>query len=158
MNVEFLKRIILLFWAVYFSIVVASNLGDGLKGLGLLSEGWAFASGNYSMIEQVISIYALPASVAGIFFAFVIIWEALTAFYFFRAFRDPADLQTSNKQKITIAFTFAIVLWILFILSDELFLAYERFGGIEGGHLGLLSAQVLTFLTVWLLPNDVRKQ
>src|SRR5690348_11291678 len=40
-----LKRLLLLLWALWLTVVLASNVADGCKALGLLGEGWAFASG-----------------------------------------------------------------------------------------------------------------
>ena len=41
-----IKRGLLLFWAAWLSIVLATNLFDALRALDLLGDGWRFASGN----------------------------------------------------------------------------------------------------------------
>jgi hypothetical protein len=45
-----LKRGLLLFWAAWLSLVLATNLLDAAKALGLLGQSWAFASGNYAFL------------------------------------------------------------------------------------------------------------
>jgi hypothetical protein len=55
-----LKRGLLLFWGVWLGVAFATNLGDGLRALGLLGEGWAFASGNYRLVGQATARYGTP--------------------------------------------------------------------------------------------------
>ena len=45
-HVILLKRLLLLVWAVWLTVVFLSNLADAGKGVGLLGESWAFALGN----------------------------------------------------------------------------------------------------------------
>ena len=51
-HVNYLKRSLLLFWAVWLSVVFLTNLADAGKGLGLLGDSWAFASGNLKFIKE----------------------------------------------------------------------------------------------------------
>ena len=45
-----LKRLLLLFWAAYFTTVFATNLCDAAKAASILSDSWSFASGNYAFV------------------------------------------------------------------------------------------------------------
>ena len=47
------KRGLVLFWSVWFSLVLASNVADGLKALGLASKEWRFASGNLTTLSSI---------------------------------------------------------------------------------------------------------
>lgn len=146
-----LKRALLGFWALYLAIVLASNLTDALKALGVLPDAWAFASGNFALVAQVTDIYAVPAFVDAVLFAGVLAWEAAAAWLFWRAFqrfRSVAD----GLPAVYAAFTASIGLWMAFILADEFFIAYDV-AGLEATHMGLLSAHLLSLLAVRLLPD-----
>src|SRR4051812_23516098 len=66
------KRLLLLVWAVWISVVFLSNLADAAKGLGWLPESWAFASGNLQFIRQTTARYGTPDLVNGVLFAGVV--------------------------------------------------------------------------------------
>jgi len=68
-----LKRLLLLFWAVWLSVVLLSNLADAGKGLGILGDSWPFASGNLKAISDTTAKYGIPDLVNGMLFAGVIL-------------------------------------------------------------------------------------
>jgi hypothetical protein len=51
---------LLLFWALYFSIVFIINWLDALKAAGILGDGWKFASGNWTFLRTTTGIYDTP--------------------------------------------------------------------------------------------------
>ncbi|WP_460957438.1 hypothetical protein [Spirosoma litoris] len=147
------KRIragLLLFWALYFSIVFTSNSADALGALSLLSPNWHFVSGNFGLIQRVVAMYEPPTWLAGFLFAGVIFWEAIGAILFWKAFR--ITLQLNQKLNVTMhaAFGITIGLWASFILADEIFLTY-LFGGLSSTHFNLLLAELGTFILIRLL-------
>ena len=71
-----LKRLLLLFWAAYFTIVLATNACDAAKAAGLLNNSWTFASGNYHFVCETTARYGPPGWVNAALFAAVLIWEA----------------------------------------------------------------------------------
>lgn len=146
-----LKRAILLFWALYFTLILASNLTDGLKAMGMLPEWFRFVSGNYRLIAKVTSIYNTPPEIVAVLFVGVLLWEALAALLFWRAFVrfEPQDALS--------AFVVGLALWATFIIMDELFIAFEV-ANLEGSHLNLLSAQFITLLALHLLPDEVARE
>lgn len=144
-----LKRLLLLVWAVWLSVVFLSNLADDAKGLGLLPESWAFASGNLQFIRETTARYGTPDAVNGALFAGVIIWEGVAAALFWRAawaFRGRG----AGRRAVYQAFTASLLLWAGFLVADEVFIAYP----LEGTHLRLLVAHLVTLLAVELLPDD----
>ncbi|MCE9533414.1 MAG: hypothetical protein K8T89_20165, partial [Planctomycetes bacterium] len=68
------KRLLLLFWAVWLTLVVTTNITNALQALGLLPASFLFSSGNYQQIQAVTAPFGLPAAVAGAMFAGVIVW------------------------------------------------------------------------------------
>jgi hypothetical protein len=147
-HVILLKCLLLLFWAVWLTVVFLSNLADAGKGLGLLGESWAFASGNWRLVLETTARYGTPAAVNAVLFAGVILWEGAAAVLFWRAgwrFRD----RSSARKAVYVAFTTSLLLWGGFLVADEVLVAYP----VEGTHLRLFVAHLVTLLAVELLPE-----
>jgi hypothetical protein len=139
---------LLLFWAVWLSIVFLSNLADAGKGFGLLGGSWAFASGNWKLIQETTMRYGIPAAVNAILFAGVILWEGVAAVLFWWAGWSFQGRNEARKA-VYLAFTTSLLLWAAFLLADEVFIAYP----LESTHLRLFMAQLVTLLAVELLPE-----
>src|SRR5262249_11992284 len=147
-HVILLKRLLLFFWAVWLSVVFLSNLADAGKGLGLLGESWASASGNWKLIQETTARYTIPAAVNAILFAGVLVWEGIAAVLFWRAgWRFRA--RSLARQTVYLAFTPSLLLWGAFLVVDEVFIAYP----LERTHLRLFIAHLVTLLAVDLLPE-----
>jgi hypothetical protein len=147
-----LKRALLFFWAVWLSVVFATNVLDGCKGLGLLGEGWAFASGNYRLLTETTARYGTSAWLNGLLFLGVICWEGAAALLFWRAwlrFRRG----NQGRRALYAAFTAGLTLWAAFLVADEVCIAYP----VAGTHLRLFTAQLATLLAVELLPVEVSR-
>ena len=148
-HISLLQRLLLLFWAIWLSVVLLTNLADAGEGLGLVDESWAFASGNWKLIQETTARYSTPAAVNVILFAGVILWEAVAALLFWRAgwsFRG----RSSARKAVYLAFTTSLLLWGAFLVADEVFIAYP----LESTHLRLFVAHLVTLLAVELLPAE----
>jgi hypothetical protein len=143
-----LKRGLLLFWGVWLAVVFATNFCDGLKALGLLGEGWAFASGNYRLVEQTTARYGTPGWLNGLLFVGVVCWEGAAALLFCLA--GLVWGRGEGRRLRRFAFALGLGLWAAFLLADEVLVAYA----LEGTHLRLFTAQLATLLAVELLPGD----
>ena len=149
--VRFLKQALLAFWAAWLTVVLATNVLDAAKALGLLGEGWAFASGNYRFLAETTSRYGTPAWLNGLLFVGVIVWESAAALLFWLAcwrYRGQAE---AGRRVLYAAFTASLLLWGAFLIADEVFIAYA----VAGTHLRLLTAQLVTLLAVELLPEGL---
>jgi hypothetical protein len=114
-----IKRGILLFWALWLSIVCATNVFDALRALGVLPVSWSFASGNYALVAKVVGIHAVAGWLAGVLFLGVMIWEGSAAFLFWRAFHEFHGLSGPGLRTVHTAFTVSPALWAAFMLADE---------------------------------------
>jgi hypothetical protein len=147
-QVILLKRVLLLFWAIWLSVVFLTNLADAAKGLGLLDDSWAFASGNLRSIRETTARYGTPDLVNAVLFTGVILWEGLAAVLFWRAGLTFRERGSAGKA-VYLAFTTSLLLWAAFLVADEVLIAYP----LEGTHLRLFIAQLVTLLAVELLPE-----
>lgn len=148
--VLFLKRALLAFWAAWLTVVLATNVVDAGKALGVLGEGWTFASGNYRFLAETTSRYGTPAWLDGLLFAGVVVWEGAAALLFWLAswrFRGKA---AESRRSLHAAFTASLLLWGAFLLADEMFITYA----VEGTHLRPLAARLATLLAIELLSED----
>jgi hypothetical protein len=145
-----LARLIVSFWAAWFTLVFLSNLCDALKALGLVGEGWKFASGNWALVVETTGIYRVPTPLVSVLFAGVVAWEALSALLLWSAVRSPAGPpEGARTDAVDRAFAVALGLFAAFTLADELFIAYH----VEGTHLQVFLALLASLLVVRLLPG-----
>jgi hypothetical protein len=148
-HVILVKRLLLLFWAVWWSVVFLSNVADAGKGLGVVDESWAFASGNWNFIQETTARYRTPAAVNVLLFAGAIVWEGTAAVLFWWAgwrFRG----RNSARKAVYRAFATALLLWGGFLVADEVLIAYP----VAATHLRLFMAHLVTLIAVALLPEE----
>ena len=149
-----LKRCLLLFWAVWLSLVVATNVTDGLKALGALPESLPFSSGNYQTILEITSPFGPPAWLPSALFAGVIAWEATSmALFWWTGLTFQGACAVDRRGRLVATFAVGLGLWAAFQIACEALpsqLSYQ----IEGTHRGLFTAQLATLLAVMLLPDD----
>lgn len=136
-----MRRLVLGFWAAYFAAICLTNALDLLGGWGLLPEGWRYVSGNLPLLVRMLGGVGLPATLARLLLAGIVLWQGTTAWLFGQALLQGGGLER--------AFVAATGLWAAFLIGDELFLQY----GLESVHLKLFLAQVLSFFVVRALPD-----
>ena len=137
-----LKSGVLLFWAAWFTIVLATNVCDALKAGRVLPAGFTLSSGNWELMLKVTAVHATPVAIVGLMFLGVIAWEAVAGFLFWRAW-------AAGGRGGVVAFVVGLALWATFALADELFLAYT----VEAAHLRLFGLQLLSMLALRVLPE-----
>jgi hypothetical protein len=144
-----LKRALLAFWAVWLTVVLATNVLDAAKAVGALGPGWTFASGNYAFLAETTSRYGTPPWLIAVLFAGVIAWQGLAAVLFWRACLRFREASYDARRSRYAAFTVSLLLWAAFLVADEVFIAYA----VAATHLRLFTAQLVTLLAIELLPE-----
>ena len=143
-----LSRLMLLFWAVWFSVVWASNMADGLQEAGVLPPSWRFTSGNFALVADSLVIYSLSRMWADALFVLVLVIQLAAAFLFWRATLEP-DLQSPGANSKILQAFFVGVGWIsAFLVCDEVLLIYRRVPTLETTHFVILCALLLSFLVI----------
>jgi hypothetical protein len=149
-------RGILLFWALWWSVVSASNVVDALQAGGVIEPGWRFASGNFSLVADSLSIYAAPPAAAGVLFALVLLLELTASALFWRAVLTGDPLAAHSQPRIFAPFWVSIGLFCAFLVFDELLLVYRRYPGLAPGHFAVLSALLLSTILIRVLDAGRR--
>lgn len=137
---------LLLFWAVWMSLIVLTNLLDALKTLGALPESWTLASYNYTLVVQTVGAQGVPAGVAAVLFAGAVAWELLAAGLLWRAFAAMLRGRGGASPEVTQAFVVSLALWAAFLVATEATVSYAT----AGTHKSTLIAQLLTLLVLRL--------
>ena len=149
-----LKRLLLLFWAVWLSGVVVFNTTDALKAFGVLPATFVWASGNFGAIQDVLAPFDLPAALAGFFLAGVIAWEALCAALYWRCGLSFAGFrQPDSRRRLVVTFATSLGLWAGFQIACEVFpseLAYQ----LGATHRVVFIETLATLLAIALLPDE----
>ena len=151
-----LARAILLFWALWLSVVSASNAVDALQAAGLLAPGLHFASGNFALVAETLSVYAVPRGSAAVLFALVLVLEIAASWLFWRAALDPDPLAPHAPAKVLHPFLVGIGLFCGFLVFDEVLLVYRRFPNLETTHFAILSALLLSLVLIRVLDGGRR--
>lgn len=149
-SVYLLKRGTLLFWAMWFSCAWLSNFFDLLKHAEWISPYWTFVSGNFTFVQNVLSIYKLPTVVAEILFVGVLFLEGLIALFFWKAFLTFSPGQPARLIWVNRAFTLSAGLWAAFLVTEEIFIAYLY----EQSHLLLFLAQLICLMMIHAIPHE----
>src|SRR5690554_5890156 len=110
---------LVLFWAIWLTFAATSNIFDALKQLGLLPDGFTFASYNFSLVEGTLAAHGIPVAVAAILFAAVIVWELLACGLFWRAWLAMRSRADGRAPEVTQAFFVSLMLWAAFLIATE---------------------------------------
>jgi hypothetical protein len=133
------------FWALWYSLVAATNVAGGLKAAGWVAAGWPLASGNYALVVSATALYAFAPWATALLFAAAVAGEGILAVLFWRAVA-----RRGASQDLLPALGLGVLLWGAFVLADEIFLTYQ----FAGGHMVILCAHLLTYLLTDRMGRD----
>lgn len=148
LTIKTMKRGLLLFWALWLSVVTVTNILNCLQVLSLLPRSFKFVSGNWSWINRTMDPLDLPRGLQALLFAGAIVWEGLGAALFWRAAVAYRGRTLAQESAVVAACSVNLALWAAFQVLDEVFLAYP----LEGVHGAIFANQLLTILVMCMLP------
>lgn len=131
------------FWAVWWSMVFATNFFDGLITLGVLGEGWSFASGNYGFLVSIMEVHGTPEPITAAVFAGGVLWELVAAVLMWQALAGSLGGFPSERIRYR-AFAVTIGFFAAFLVMTEVFLAYD----LAGTHVRLFTAAGVSLVVV----------
>jgi hypothetical protein len=141
-----LKRVLVLFWAMYFSLVALTNLVDLLGQFNALH--WTFLnSENFSYIRSVVKVYHLGTVPTKALLTGALIIEATAAVLFWRAALER------HTRAVLQALCFGAVVWIGLIFMTEFFVAYSA----EPVFRELLTLTIASAVFVAVAPDSIQQ-
>ncbi|MDD3265851.1 MAG: hypothetical protein PHC75_01555 [Burkholderiales bacterium] len=140
------KRIIVIFWALWWLIALWTDVVGAVAHLGYVTASWA-PDNNYPFLVKSLAMYNVPTSLPAFFYAGINIFSFICVVLFGRA---VFALNKSNwLEKANIAFIFSLSYWFMFFLADQLIMNFD----LEQNHMVQGGFQLLCYLTLYILPN-----
>jgi len=151
-----LRSMLLHFWAIWWSIALATNLAELLQLAGVLPARWRWTSGNWRLVQSVMGRVGVPRWIAAAAFVAIVVSQAIAAGLFWRASRSGRGGNASdrNQREVQTAFGASLMILMAFLFADEVFVAYET--GTEAAHVRLFIAQLVTLIALAEIPNPQR--
>jgi hypothetical protein len=143
-----LKRLLLLFWTMYFSMIALTNLVDLFGALNVFH--WTFLdSGNFKYLLSTVKVYDLAPELTKVLLAGAFGIELVGAALFWRALLR-FGARGAGRVAVTHALCWGTLVWIGFVFMTEFFVAYRS----ESVFRELLILMIVTVLTMALVPDD----
>lgn len=143
-----LKRLVLVFWTMFFSMVALTNLVNLLDELGAFD--WRFLdSENYAYLRTVVDVYDVGPALTKVLLAGAFAIELAAAVLFWRALL-AFGRRGDGLRRAMLAVCFGTVVWISFVFMTELFTAY----GSESVFRELLVIMLAGGLVLALVPDE----
>lgn len=145
MNSRLASTLLLAAWALYTSIVTASNVTELLHSLGIWSP--LFRSGNLGFIATATSIYGFSTGMNQVLLAGAVVWEGTAAILLWHAAHATRAGAAGAHAAARAGLTVLALLWVAFAIMTEIFIAYDR-GLNESMYWILFGAVIVTWLTM----------
>ncbi len=143
-----IKRLVLAFWTMYFTMVATTNFVDLLDEFGVLE--WVFLnSGNFEYLVSVVKVYEIGPDLTKLMLVGAWLLELIGAVLFWRALLRFGRRPGGRTAALS-ALAWGTVVWFGFIFMTEFFVAYTA----ESPFRELLMIMLASILVVALVPDD----
>lgn len=131
---------IVLFWALWWSIVFIYDSLDFLQKNGMVSQGWRL-SNNYNLLKEALGHYKIlnHRYLIDFFYLLIILFVFIIAILFWLGFISH---ELMSIDLIELAFMLSFFLDVSFILFDELTIEYQH----EHTHIVRTTFRLATFI------------
>ncbi len=143
--------VLLLVWAVYFTVIAAGNLSDLLWSFGWIDLD--FRSGNLHWVTVSTSIYFDSRAADQVLLAGAIAFEATGAVLLWRAFIAWAKGAPTAQAAARAGLIVATSLWFVFAIITELTVSYER-GNNESDYWVICASSLASLIVIDRLARD----
>lgn len=146
-NIQTFKKLIIVFWAVWWLIALWTDVVGGLAHLGLLNATWAPDS-NFPFLVSSLEMYYAPLWLVTSLFIGIILWSLLSTLSFLWASWAIFCGRVDWMRRAEVAFIISLSYWMAFFLADQIVMKFD----LEENHMVQGGFQFLTFLALYLLP------
>ena len=149
LSLAFFKRIIVIFWFVWWLLAFLTDFSNGLKELGAVTTVW-LAGTNYPFLVQTLDAFGVPGWLPPTLFVGIIVWSFSSTILFAIAAITPLHPASRWRARVNNAFIVSLGLWLAFFLADQVVMKFD----LEQNHMVQGGFQLLCFLAIHLLPDD----
>jgi hypothetical protein len=135
---------LVLFWAIWLTVVTTTNIFDAMRQLGALPARFTVVAYNFDLIERTVGAHGVPTSIAALLFAGVIAWELLASVLLWRAWLEMHRGAPGTAPEVTEAFAVSLALWAAFLIATEMTVNYAT----SGTHKATLTAQLVSLIVI----------
>lgn len=146
---ELFKKIIIIFWTIWWLIALWTDGVGLLAHNGVLQKAWA-PDINYPFLVESLKMYSPPFWFIQLCFAGILFWSLLSALAFLWTCMSLNQSITIWRQRADLAFIISLTYWLAFFLADQLVMKFD----LEENHMVQGGFQLVTYLTLYLLPTE----
>lgn len=140
-NPSLFNKIIIVFWAIWWSIALWTDVVGGLAHLNLLHATWA-PDANFPFLASSLKMYHVPVWFVVILFLGIILWSFLSAVTFLWAAFSLHKDREIWLQRAQLAFIISLSFWLAFFLADQMVMKFD----LEENHMVQGGFALLTYL------------
>jgi len=138
-----IKRGLLLYWALWCSVVFATHAVFELKALGLVHFT------GMPLLSSSTAIYGTAAGEHGVWSIGALAWEGAAAVAFWMALHKFRGQRSCTATLLAAPFVLAFSMFAVFVVADHLLLNPAH----QAMHLRIMAALSVSFLVVFFLPE-----
>ncbi len=150
-NIELFKKIIIVFWAIWWLIALWTDVVGILAHLGLIHKSWA-QDINYPFLVQSLKIYPVANWFPAFCFIGILLWSLLSTVAFFGACLALHQREAVWMKRADSAFIISLCFWLAFFLADQLIMNFD----LEANHMVQGGFQLLSYLALYVLKAPGR--
>ncbi|MBB71473.1 MAG: hypothetical protein CMF50_03645 [Legionellales bacterium] len=143
------KKIIIVFWALWWLIALWTDIVGAFAQLGLLHASWA-PNGNYPFLVESLQMYNVPSWVPAVLFVGILLWSTLSAASFTWAACSLSQPQAVWMERAHTAFIITLTYWLAFFLADQLVMKFD----LEQNHMVQGGFQLLSFMVLFISASS----
>jgi len=145
-NNELFKKIIILFWTIWWLIALWTDIVGALAHVGLIHASWA-PDTNYPFLASSLEMYHPPAWLIAFFFMGILLWSFLSTIAFCWASIGLRQNKSVWLPRAQVAFIISLSYWLAFFLADQAIMNFD----LEQNHMVQGGFQLLSYLAIYIL-------
>ncbi len=149
LSIAAFKRLVVVFWALWWLTAFLTDLIGAMRQLGLVTAAW-FAVTNYADLTHAVAPYDPPGWLPPFLYAGIIGWSFVSTVLLLIAAGTPREPRWRWRRRVDTAFAVSLGLWAAFFLADQIVLKF----GYEQNHMVQGGFQLLTWLALYALPDE----
>lgn len=146
------KKLIIVFWTIWWLVALWTDAVGVLAHMGLLKKTWA-PDTNYPFLVDSLKMYPVSPWFTRFLYGGIIFWSFLSTLAFCRATLSLTKPHDYWMKQADLAFMISLTFWLAFFIGDQFVMKFS----LEENHMVQGGFQWLTYLSLYLLPNDETK-